>query len=169
MTSGRMPPTRKSPRQPNRGSTCPPTRPASDPPSGMHTIVSVTAKGRCRLGTYSDESAAAFGMAPPRPSPAKNRSTVSIVTPPANDTKIVSTPNATTLPSSATRRPNRSPIIPPLAHQRRQRGAQQLVVEAVENDRHRRREHQQLLIRAPLRVVEGRADVDRGHRGCFRS
>ena len=81
----------------------------------MQTIVSVTAKGRCRLGTYSDESAAAFGIAPPRPSPAKNRSAVSMATPPANDTRIVRMPNETTLPSSAIRRPNRSPMSPPMA------------------------------------------------------
>ena len=87
---------------------------ASVPPSGMQTMVSVTANGRCRRGTYSDESAAAFGIAPPRPSPARNRSTISMATPVENDTRIVSRPNVTTLPSSATRRPKRSPTTPPM-------------------------------------------------------
>ena len=115
MTSGRIPPTRNRPRQPKRGSTCAPTSPASDPPSGMQTIVSVTANGRCRIGTYSEESAAAFGIAPPRPKPAKKRRTVSTATPFDIDTSSVSSPNATTLPMSATRRPRRSPTTPPIA------------------------------------------------------
>jgi len=84
--------------------------PASVPPSGMQTIVSVTANGLWRSGTYSDDSAAAFGIAPPSPRPAKKRSAVSVVTPPANETSSVSAPKETTLPSSATRRPTRSPM-----------------------------------------------------------
>ena len=79
----------------------------------MHTIVNVTANGLRRNGTYSDASAAEFGIAPPRPSPAKKRSTVSMVTLAANDASTVNTPKVTTLVSSARRRPMRSPRYPP--------------------------------------------------------
>ena len=52
-----------------------PSSPASVAPSGTQTIVMVTAMGRdWRTGTYSAASAAAFGIAPPSPRPAKNRS-----------------------------------------------------------------------------------------------
>ena len=76
----------------------------------MQTIVSVTANGRRRSGTYSDASAAAFGIAPPRPRPATKRSAMSVVTLSANATGTVSRPNEMTLPSSARRRPKRSPM-----------------------------------------------------------
>ncbi len=71
----------------------------------MQTIVNVTANGRWRRGTYSDASAAAFGMAPPRPTPAMSRRTPSAVTEWTKAIAMVSTANATTLPSSAVRRP----------------------------------------------------------------
>ena len=48
----------------------------------------------------------------------------------------------------------------PLAHQRRNGDAEQLVVEAVEDDGQRRGEDEQLLIAAPLAFVEQRADVN---------
>ena len=67
----------KSARQPYAGARRRAIELARKPPSGMHTMVSVTAKGRCRRGTYSDASVAALGMAPPRPMPAMNRSTPS--------------------------------------------------------------------------------------------
>ena len=51
---------------------------ASMPPTGTHTIASVTANARCRCGTNSDASAAAFGIAPPSPRPATNRKTASV-------------------------------------------------------------------------------------------
>src|SRR6185436_12646393 len=73
------------------------------------------ADDRQRHGKYSDESAAAFGIAPPRPRPAKNRSSVRTPTPPATETSKVSRPNVMTLPSSAIRRPRRSPSTPPTA------------------------------------------------------
>ena len=183
-----MPPTRKSGRQPYRGRISAPSTPASVPPSGMQTMVSVTANGRCRRGTYSDDSAAAFGIAPPSPSPAKKRSTASVATLSAKDTRTVSTPNDTTLPSSAARRPIRSPMNPPMAppiimptrplvstdanagpghiplpHQRRHGGAEQLIVEAVEDDRQRRGDDQELLVAGPLAFVEQRADVNGLH------
>jgi len=59
--------------------------------------------------TYAT-GAAAFGIAPPRPRPARNRSTASIVTPLAVETSSVSAPKATTLPRRAMRRPTRSPM-----------------------------------------------------------
>jgi hypothetical protein len=75
----------------------------------MQTMVIVTANGRRRSGTYSEASAAAFGIAPPRPRPAAKRSAVSIVMPLAKAAKTVSRPNQMTLPRSAGRRPMRSP------------------------------------------------------------
>jgi len=175
IASGRMPPTRNSPRQPKRGSTCAPTRPASDPPSGMQTIVSVTANGRWRFGTYSNESAAAFGIAPPRPKPAKNRRTVSTARPPDKhgpfatraeaEANMLADGAADHHPDHAggLHRHERRPRQVPLAHQRRQRRAEQLVVETVENDRRRRCSDEELLIAAPVRFVERGADVDRLH------
>src|SRR3990170_4828919 len=41
-------------------------------------MVSVTAKGRCLRGTYSEASVAALGIAPPRPTPARKRNRLSI-------------------------------------------------------------------------------------------
>ena len=79
--------------------------PASVAPSGTHTIVTVTASGRCRSGTYSPESAAALGMAPPRPSPARKRRAPSAATPSAAATAMVITPKTNRHPSSAVRRP----------------------------------------------------------------
>ena len=78
-------------------------------------MVSVTAKGRCRLGTYSEASAAAFGIAPPSPSPARNRKTPSITTPSTAAIASVGTANDSTLQRSAVRRPMRSPSMPPAA------------------------------------------------------
>ena len=72
-TTGGRPPARKSARQPNAGSAGIAISPASVPPSGTQTIVTVTASGRCRAGTYSAASAAAFGIAPPSPRPVRNR------------------------------------------------------------------------------------------------
>ena len=143
----------------------PPTRPASDPPRGMHTIVSVTANGRFRFGTYSDESAAAFGIAPPRPNPAKTaaRSAYRRRRPTAPASSAGRTPGRCRAARSAVRADRRDAAERaadhhanhpgglrgherrtrqvPLAHQRRQRGVEQLVVEPVENDglRSRRR------------------------------
>ena len=51
----------------------------------------------------------------------------------------------------------------PVAHQRRNRAPKHLVVEAVEDDGQRGREDQQLLIAAPLPIVEHRADVNGFH------
>src|SRR5262249_62182776 len=53
------------------------------------------------------------------------------------------------------------PLQAPFAHHRRHCRAEQLIVEPVEDDRRRRRGDEELLIRAPVRVVQQRADVDR--------
>jgi hypothetical protein len=87
--------------------------PASAPPSGIETIVSVTASGRLRAGTYSEASVAALGMAPPRPTPARNRMTASASIEFTNASAAVKAPNVRTLPSSAGRLPHRSPTNPP--------------------------------------------------------
>nr|QIQ10819.1 hypothetical protein GLBDPPGF_00025 [uncultured bacterium] len=110
---GITPPTMNSARQPYTGPTTPAMVLATKPPSGMQTIVSVTAKGRWRFGTYSDARAAAFGIAPPRPTPAIRRRTPSAATDWTKAIATVNTANATTLPSNAVRRPYRSPSMPP--------------------------------------------------------
>ena len=112
-TSGTTPPAMNSGCHPNFGMICPAIAAATTPPSGMQTIVSVTANGRCRRGTYSEASAAAFGMAPPRPMPAMNRSAVSIVIVSTEAMASVMTPNVITLHSRVVRRPMRSPSTPP--------------------------------------------------------
>ena len=47
----------------------------------------------------------------------------------------------------------------PVAHHRRDRDAEQLVVDTVEDDRQRRQEDEQLLPASPIAVVENLADV----------
>ena len=88
---------------------------ASVPPSGIHTIVKVTANGRCRLGTYSEDNAAAFGIAPPNPKPARKRNVPKSIRPLTVEIASVSTANDNMLNRSAVRRPIRSPNIPPTA------------------------------------------------------
>jgi hypothetical protein len=102
---GTMPPAMKSERHPYTGPRSPAIVLATKPPSGMQTMVSVTAKGRCRRGTYSEARAAAFGIAPPRPMPARNRSTPSMKIESTKAIISVSTAKDITLPSSAVRRP----------------------------------------------------------------
>ena len=68
-------------------------------------------------------------------------------------------------------RPERAARDGPVAHHRRDGDAEQLVVDAVEDDRQRRQQHEQLLPVAPMPVVEDLADVDRVGAGscheCF--
>ena len=108
-TMGVAPPMMNSPRHPTVGSAAIAAKPASVAPTGTQTMASVTAKGRCRSGTYSAASAAALGIAPPRPMPASSRRTPSVATSCAPATTIVVAPNSTMQPSSALRRPIRSP------------------------------------------------------------
>jgi hypothetical protein len=75
-------------------------------------MVTVTAIGRCRRGTNSAASAAAFGIAPPSPIPASSRSHPSAAGPLADAAASVIAPNTAMLARSAVRRPNRSPAIP---------------------------------------------------------
>ena len=100
-------------RQPSDGRSGIATSPASVPPSGTQTIVTVTAMGRWRSGTYSAASAAAFGIAPPSPNPseqAQHRQRPASTA--AVETASVATPKIAMLPSSAVRRPTRSPASP---------------------------------------------------------
>ena len=85
---------------------------ASVPPSGTQTIVSVMANGRYRRGTYSDASAAALGIAPPSPSPARKRRAPRAQRLSTSATAAVRMPKMRTLPMSAKRRPIRSPMRP---------------------------------------------------------
>src|SRR6266702_4222183 len=127
----------------------------------MHTIVRVTANGRCRRGTYSDASAAAFGIAPPSPKPARNRRTPSIMTPLTVAMASVTAAKDTTLPRSAARQQ-------PILHQGRHGVAEQLVVNAVQDNRERRPQDEQLLIAAPLAFVDDGANIHRFHTSPFR-
>ena len=102
---GANPPSRNKFRHPSDGNTSAPTIPASVPPSGMHTIVIVTASARRREGTYSEASAVAFGTAPPNPTAARNRNVPSSVSASACDMAAVNRPKVVTQPMSATRRP----------------------------------------------------------------
>ena len=52
----------------------------------------------------------------------------------------------------------------PVTHHRRYGDAKQLVVDAVEDNRQRRQQHEQLLPVAPMAFVEQLADIDRS--GC---
>ncbi len=113
--SGSVPPIAKSARQPTIGMRYPDPNAASVPPSGTQTIVRVIANGRCRRGTYSEARAAALGIAPPRPRPAKKRSAPSAHRLSTSAAAAVSTPNTRTLPMSAIRRPMRSPMMPATA------------------------------------------------------
>ncbi len=157
-------------------------------------MVSVTANGRCRRGTYSEARDAAFGMAPPRPTPARNRSALSMKTESIKATRNVRTAKVITLKSRAVRRPNLSPMTPPSRppisipagpHASAERSCalaagtwhigeplggdvrdgvrQDLVVDAVKDDRQRRPEDQQLLIAGPSPCVDGRTDVNGLH------
>jgi hypothetical protein len=63
-------------------------------------------------------------------------------------------------------RRKRRPRHPPLAHDRRQRHAEQLIVEAVEDDGQRREEDEPLLIAGPSPVVQQTVDVERRRVRC---
>ena len=114
-STGTAPPITNIARQPISGSTRMPNNPAIVAPSGTQTIVSVTAICRCRRGTYSAARAAAFGIAPPRPAPASSRSTARCIGLAAAATAAVIRPKSNMLPSSAVRRPIRSPARPATA------------------------------------------------------
>ena len=85
-------------RHPTRGNSRIPRRPAIVAPSGTHTIVTVTAIGRWRSGTNSATSAAALGIAPPRPMPASRRSQPSWAGAVAVTAASVIAPNTAMLP-----------------------------------------------------------------------
>ena len=89
-----------------------PSSPAMVAPSGTHTMVSVTAIGRYRRGTYSAANVVAFGIAPPRPAPASSRRNVRCIGLVAAAPAAVITPKISMLVSRAVRRPNRSPASP---------------------------------------------------------
>ena len=173
-------------RQPNTGMTYPATNAASVPPSGTQTMVKVMANGRCRRGTYSEASAAAFGIAPPSPSPARKRSDAEGPEAvderggggeDAEDEDAADEREAAAHPiadeageraadhhadhAAGDNRPERAARHRPVAHHGRDGDAEQLVVDAVEDDRERRQQHEQLLPAAPVPVVEQVADIDR--------
>ena len=75
-------------------------------------VAKVTASVRWRRGTNSATTAVAFGIAPPRPIPARKRSPPKDINPWAATIPEVATANVSTLKSSATLRPNRSPATP---------------------------------------------------------
>ncbi len=114
-TMGTSPPMTNSVRHPSNGNARMPSSPASVPPSGTQTMAMVTAMGRRLAGTYSAASAAAFGIAPPSPRPAKNRSVPNAAVLSDIAAASVITPKTTMLPSSAVCRPILSPARPAAA------------------------------------------------------
>src|SRR6185503_5264668 len=112
VTRGRMPPVLNNARQPAASRNWLPRSPARTPPIGTHTIVAVTASGRPAGETYSAASVAAFGSAPPRPSPVRNLRAASVVTSWTEDVARVIRPNTAVLARSARFLPNLSPAMP---------------------------------------------------------
>ena len=78
-SSGKAPPSISTPRQPIRCSSCADARPPSAEPMVKPQNIMVTRPERRCCGQYSDVMVTEVGMAPPRPSPVKKRSTSSIV------------------------------------------------------------------------------------------
>ena len=76
-------------------------------------MVAVIASGRWPSGANSATSAAALGMAPPRPMPATNLARVNIGMVLTNAAARVGTAKRMTMPSSAVLRPMRSLSMPP--------------------------------------------------------
>ncbi len=186
-TIGSSPPIRNRPRQPTAGIAGTAKSPASVPPSGTQTIASVTARGRCWRGTYSAASAAAFGIAPPRPMPARNAARRAWPVTAVSEIRVVATAEqqhrseerraaavaiageagggaADHHPEVAERddRRHRARLERPVRHDRGQGEPEQLIVEAVEDDRQRRQQDEQPLIAGPGAGVERAADVDGG-------
>ena len=140
-------------------------------------------EGAARAGTYSAASAAAFGIAPPRPMPATSRSdgeradaagrrdrqrrhaedapcttrsALAAPEPIAGDAGDRAADHHAQIAQRDDRREG-APRDAPVRHDRRDRHAEQLVVDAVENDRQRGQEHEPPLVAAP-------ADLDRSAR-----
>lgn len=88
------------------------SRPPSIAPAGSPSSTPVMIVPRCRAGPYSAASASSTGVQPPMPSPAMKRSTRICAVLPANAVASDATLNSATPPSSAGRRPTRSPTSP---------------------------------------------------------
>jgi hypothetical protein len=130
-----MPPTRNRPRQPNCGRICPPTIPASDPPSERDE----DRQDAERHDTSEQGHAAPESVADEPPDEAANHH-------PEHPRGLD--------------RHECGPSQMPLFDQSRNGGGKQLVVQPVEDDRHRRRENEELLVGAPPPFVEQRTHVE---------
>ncbi len=73
MTSGATPPTTNTERQPKCGIIAAASRPPRAAPTEKPQNMIITRVARRRCGLYSAVMAMALGIAPPRPSPVKNR------------------------------------------------------------------------------------------------
>jgi hypothetical protein len=107
-SSGVIPPTMNTERQPNCGIMAAAISPPSAAPTEKPQNIVITIVARRRCGLNSDVSATAFGIAPPSPRPVRKRMTIRLVVPVASVVASVPTPNATTLSTTMRLRPIRS-------------------------------------------------------------
>jgi len=107
-SSGATPPTRNTDGQPKRGISAAAISPPSAAPSEKPQNIAITIVARRRCGLNSAVSATAFGIAPPRPSPVRNRRTVRLDAPSVHIVASVPTPKAAVLRTMMRLRPTRS-------------------------------------------------------------
>ena len=183
-TTGDEPPSMNNVRHPAVDSRRMPSRPANVAPRGTQTMAMVTASGRRGSGTYSAASVAALGIAPPRPMPASRRNAASALTPCTKAAASVIAPNTTmseqrgAAAEAIAREAGRGAADhhaeiaerddrreggawdAPLFHDRGDRHAQELVVDAVEDDGQRGEEDEPRLVASQAAAVEELTDID---------
>src|SRR5208283_1486073 len=87
------------------------SEPMTEPP-GMPAHIAVESDARSRFGAYSHPKASAFGIAPPKPIPARKRHTASCSTLVIYAVKNVNTPKINAEIHNVRLRPQRSALIP---------------------------------------------------------
>ena len=107
-SKGATPPTMNTERQPNCGINAAASRPPSAAPTENPQNMIITMVARRRRGLNSDVMATAFGIAPPRPSPVRNRIASSVLTSWTNPVTSVPMPKASVLKMMIFLRPTRS-------------------------------------------------------------
>ena len=107
-SNGATPPTTNTERQPNCGISAAASRPPSAAPTENPQNMIITMVARRRCGLNSDVIATAFGIAPPRPSPVRNRIASSVLTSWMNAVTSVPMPNASVEKMMIFLRPMRS-------------------------------------------------------------
>ncbi len=107
-TSGAMPPSASTLRQPNWGISQAARKPPNAAPSGKPQNIALVSVARSRSGQYSLISVTALGMAAPRPRPVSKRSAVSCSSDCANDEARQAMPKTSTAATSSILRPSQS-------------------------------------------------------------